>query len=294
MRFKNIQIILPFISYAFVALSSPIFNSDTLGIDEYIPNDKSINRKLLIVRNNIPEEEEKVLSPVENSDSDEEITLESDDELKEIDSDLESEVETDNGYDIDDKFSDEDYLSINWNRTPEEFGSIIDKELENIMMIIAQIENIPDEECSFESVIVPLEQKLNGPVFEKILPLVSMDGFHPDENIRNISGEIYSKFIFSQMTLFLNKNIYHKILMVKENIKNGLFDEPKAVEDKRLIDIYESSFRRSGVDVPDEYAEEYMNITSELNNIAAQFNKCLFTGIYICMIIKKMEIRMFY
>jgi len=154
MRFKNIQIILPFVSYAFVALSSPIFNSNKLDIDEYIPNDKPINQKLLMVRNKISEEEEEeTLSPVENSD--EEVTLESDEELKEIDSDPESEVETDNSNDIDDKFSDEDYLSINWNRTPEELGSIIDKEFENLMMVIAQIESIPDEECSFESVIVP-------------------------------------------------------------------------------------------------------------------------------------------
>jgi len=276
MRFKNIQIILPFVSYAFVALSSPIFNSNKLDIDEYIPNDKPINQKLLMVRNKISEEEEEeTLSPVENSD--EEVTLESDEELKEIDSDPESEVETDNSNDIDDKFSDEDYLSINWNRTPEELGSIIDKEFENLMMVIAQIESIPDEECSFESVIVPLEQKFFGPVFEKIVPYISMDGFHPDESIRNISADIYSKFMFSQMTLILNKNIYHKILMVKENIKNGLFDEPKEVKDKRLIDVYELNFRRNGIDVPDEHAEEYMGITSELGGIAAQFNKCLFT-----------------
>jgi len=320
MRFKNIQIILPFISYAFMVLSTPIYYNENLDIGEYFPNDKPTNKKLLAVRNVISEVEEEKVSYFENSDSDEEeIAIDSDNEVEEITSNSETEEEeiisnseteeeeiisnseteeeeiTSNSEieeeeisieleeptsndGSDDKFSDEDYLSINWNRTPEELKSIVNNEYENEEKIIAQIESIPDEECSFESVIVTLEQKVLGPMYQTIYPMIEMHNFHPDESIRKISGEINSNFTVNQVNFFLNKKIYHKVLMVKENIKNGLFDEPEITEDKRLIDIYESNFQRSGVDIPEEQTEEYFKIVSELSNLATQFYECLSTA----------------
>ncbi len=300
MRFKNIQIILPFVSYALKVFSSPIFYSEKFDIGENFPDDNLLEQNLLLIKNYISEKEKKLSSKEDNnikvkktsdldSDSDSEYELISD-EVKEIISDLESEVEkinteleestSDPEYN-DGKFSDIDYLSINWNRTPEEIKSIANKEFENEKKIIAEIENIPDEECSFESVIIPLEQKYFGSIYEKIIPIISMDHFHPDENIRKISGEIKSNFTSNQISFLLNKNIYHKILMVKENIKNGLFEEPEAKEDKRLIDIYELKFHRSGVDISDEQSKEYLNNVSKLQELASEFNECLSTSKYI-------------
>ncbi len=304
MRFKNIQIVLPLVSYALKVFSSPIFYSEKLDIGEYSPDDNLLEQNLLLIKNYISEKEQKLSSFEDNetkvkeiSDSDSDSKSESEleyelisGEVQEIISDRESEVEdvttelkestSDPEY-YDGKFSNVDYLSINWNRTPEELKNITNKELEYGKKIIADIENIPDEECSFESVINPLEQKFFGPIYEKIISIIYMDYFHPDENIRKISGEIKSNFTTDQMSFFLNKNIYHKVLMVKENIKNGLFEEPETKEDKRLIDIYESKFRRSGIDIPDEQAKEYLNNTSELSKLSSEFYECLSTSKYI-------------
>jgi len=272
MQFKSIQIILPLVIYALLALSSPIHYDDNLNIDEYIPNEKETNEKLLVVRNEISEEV-KILFSVEDSDKEEEIIIEGNDELMNNDSDSESEEESK----CNDKFSDVDYLSYNWNRTPEELKSIAEEEFEDKKKIIAQIENIPDEECSFESIIVPLEQKVIGPIYEKIDTINSLQYYHPDESIREMSSIINSNFTVYENSIYLNKNIYHKVLMIKENIKNGLFAEPEAVEDKRLIDVYELKFRERGIDIPDEKAEEYLNIVSEINLIVSKIIECAYT-----------------
>jgi len=268
MYIKIIQIIFAFIALALMALSSPI--SSNFDIDEYYSN-KSNEHKILMARN---EEQNSVLSDEEATETFQ--VNDCDSEILENDSDSEVEEVTENPENNDNYvYSNNEQLSYNWNRSPEEIVNMVNKHIVEMSQIVAQIENIPDEECSFEFVVVPIERKIFNPTMDLFLQ-TSLSSFHPSEEIRSVTGNNVTSIIGQfQMGFFLNKNIYHKFLMVGENIENGKFEGPKTAEDQRLIDYYEKTFRRNGVTLTDEQLEEYMNVFMQINYLSSQFSQCI-------------------
>jgi len=279
MYINNIQIIFAFIAFALMALSSPISNN--FDIDEYYLS-KSNERKILIARN---EKQDSVLSDEEETeifevnDCGKEILkddLDSDSEALEDDPDSEVDKVTETPEDIDNYvYSNTEQLSLNWTRSSEEILNMVNMHVEEMRQIMAQIENIPDEECSFESIVVPIERKIFGPTIDLYLQ-TSVDSFHPSEEIRTITSKNATSIIGNlQIEFFLNRNIYHKLLMVGENIENGKFEGPKTAEDQRLLDYYEKTFRRNGATLTDEQLGEYSLIFFEMDSLTKQFSQCI-------------------
>jgi len=101
---------------------------------------------------------------------------------------------------------------------------MVNKHIAEMNQIVSQIENIPDEECSFESVVVLIERKIFNSTMDLYLQ-TSLSSFHPSEEIRNITGNNVTSIIDQfQMGFFFNKNINQKFLKVGKNIKNDKFE----------------------------------------------------------------------
>jgi len=82
---------------------------------------------------------------------------------------------------------------------------MVNKHIAEMNQIVSQIENIPDEECSFESVVVLIERKIFNSTMDLYLQ-TSLSSFHPSEEIRNITGNNVTSIIDQfQMGFFLIK-----------------------------------------------------------------------------------------
>jgi len=265
MNIKNIHIIFTFIALALMVLSSPI----------------SYGGKKHVVKSKISDKTEDLtissFSLSENDSDEEPLNIDDDgndvQEITDSDLDIETEAVTE-VLDLDDtdKIS---HFSINWNRTPEELESIGKEIIQEIEKTIMQIEAVPDEECSFESIIVPLENILYGKIMNEILSIVMLSKFYPDETVRNVSNNFQTSVGLIQMDIFLNRNLYQKVLKVKENIAKGKFKAPTSDEDQKLLELYELKFKRNGVSLTDEKLEQYAKVYKEIEALISEYKQCL-------------------
>ncbi|OUM59648.1 hypothetical protein PIROE2DRAFT_54875 [Piromyces sp. E2] len=164
---------------------------------------------------------------------------------------------------------------LNWSYTPEELRKLTDKLIEDGKQFDKQIEEIPDDECSFETVIAPLGRKTEN---ESEVIEANIDFFQhvsPNKDLRDASAECSLKLQEFGIERSMNKKIYQKVAKVVENIKSGKFKAPENPEDQRLLEKMELDYRRSGLALPDDKLAELKELKKKLTNISIEFSRSI-------------------
>ncbi|ORY07566.1 zincin [Neocallimastix californiae] len=142
--------------------------------------------------------------------------------------------------------------------------------------IIDEIENIPDEKCSFDSVIVPIGRYIQDKINSIKLIIDFLKYVPTDNDIREVATEaLFEIEKFENDNYKNNKIIFHKISKVLENIKTGLFDEPEDHEDKALLNKIFKDFKKRGLGLSKEDSDELNNLKKRLSDLTNDFNQCL-------------------
>jgi len=165
--------------------------------------------------------------------------------------------------------------SLNWNYTPDELRKLTEKIIEEGKKIDKEIEEIPDEECSFETVIVPIGRKTENEVEVLGANIDFFQHISPDKDVRDASAECSLKLQEDSIERSMNKKIYQKVAKVVENIKNGKFKAPEDPEDKRLLEKIDLDYRRNGLALPDDKLAELKELKKKLTNISIEFSRCI-------------------
>jgi len=168
---------------------------------------------------------------------------------------------------------------LNWNYTPDELRKLTDKLIEDGKKFDKQIEEIPDDECSFETVIAPLGRKTENEVEVIEANIDFFQHVSPDKDLRDASAECSLKLQEFSIERSMNKKIYQKVAKVLENIENGKFKAPENPEDKRLLEKMDLDFRRNGLALPDDKLAELKELKKKLTNISIEFSRSIAEGI---------------
>jgi len=167
---------------------------------------------------------------------------------------------------------------LNWTYTAEDLKKLTEKIIEDGKKISKQIEEIPDDECSFESVIVPIGRKMENEVDAIESNIDFFQHISPNKDIRDASAECSLKLQEFGIELSMNKKVYQKVAKVIENIKNGKFKAPENPEDKRLLEKIDLDYRRDGLALPDNKLDELKELKKKLTNLSIEFSRCIGEG----------------
>jgi len=164
---------------------------------------------------------------------------------------------------------------LNWNYTPEELKKLTDKLIEDGKKIDKAIEDVPDDECSFETIIVPLGRKTENEIEVIESNIDFFQHVSPNKEVRDASAECSLKLQEYGIERSMNKKIYQKVAKVIENINNGKFKAPEDPEDKRLLEKIDLDYRRYGLALPDDKLAELKELKKKLTNISIEFSRCI-------------------
>jgi len=164
---------------------------------------------------------------------------------------------------------------LNWTYTAEDLKKLTEKIIEDGKKISKQIEEIPDDQCSFESVIVPIGRKMENEVEAIESNIDFFQHISPNKDIRDASAECSLKLQEFGIELSMNKKVYQKVAKVIENIKNGKFKAPENPEDKRLLEKIDLDYRRDGLALPDDKLDELKELKKKLTNLSIEFSRCI-------------------
>lgn len=304
MQLKNINIILAFTTLALKVLSSPINNNESsVSVENKIlgnisfSSEASLPKRRLIKRKNEETEEEEVEDVVSSDDETIEVVL-SDNEEKDINNnpedsefdeeitDVETEYVTEYiteaaTHDENTEFEGENYIA-RWDYTPEEILRLVEDIKNEETKIIKQIEQVPDDECSFETVIYPIGRKIENIMEAYRGNLNILEKVATDKNVRDTAYDAQVQLdTFEMENISGNKIIQQKILKVAENIANGKFKAPTHPED---IKFYQSMTEKTNSNDAEKQAEIF-KLEMRANQLAQDIMNCIDEGKYIKIII---------
>jgi len=164
---------------------------------------------------------------------------------------------------------------LRWDYTPDELRKLTEKLIEDGKLIDKKIEEVPDDECSFETVIVPIGRDTE----DEYEPLTNNIDFFQhistDKDVRDASAECSLKIQEFGIERTMNRKIYQKVSKVIENIKNGKFKAPENPEDQRLLEKIDLDYRRNGLALPDDKLNELKELKKKLTNISIEFSRSI-------------------
>jgi len=294
MQLKNINIILAFTTLALKVLSSPINNNESsVSVENKIlgnisfSSEASLPKRRLIKRKNEETEEEEVEDVVSSDDETIEVVL-SDNEEKDINNnpedsefdeeitDVETEYVTEYiteaaTHDENTEFEGENYIA-RWDYTPEEILRLVEDIKNEETKIIKQIEQVPDDECSFETVIYPIGRKIENIMEAYRGNLNILEKVATDKNVRDTAYDAQVQLdTFEMENISGNKIIQQKILKVAENIANGKFKAPTHPED---IKFYQSMTEKTNSNDAEKQAEIF-KLEMRANQLAQDIMNCI-------------------
>jgi len=242
MHSKSTKIILVFIILVLNVLSSPLYeNFDNLSIS--LDTIKTLNAD----ENSINNEINSSIDTSSKSESEEEVLLS---DIAEI---------------IDPEKKNTDIPSFNWAMTSEEINSMCNDINNTFTTSFEKLLLIPDEDCSFESIIAPFfymrNELSNTLTFLRFgLKLYGTNAASKND-INNCEILI--------MTLKNNSfnQMIPKFKKVFENINTGKFNNPEDPNDIKLLDIISSSLKK--------YNDKYNEYDIELKTIIDDFMFCV-------------------
>eukprot|EP00833_Pecoramyces_ruminatium_P000651 jgi/Orpsp1_1/1174683/evm.model.c7180000050955.1 len=169
-----------------------------------------------------------------------------------------------------------DQYPIKWSYTAEEISGITEKIIAEETRIIQQIEAVPDEECSFENVIEVLGRKIENELDAIKSSIEFLYSVSPYQEIRFASDDSYYTInSFESENIKSNKNLFHKVAMVVENINANKFPAPENPEDKRLLDQVYQEFLASGAALSDEDAQQLMELENNYQTLVSDIFNCI-------------------
>ncbi|OUM59647.1 hypothetical protein PIROE2DRAFT_14763 [Piromyces sp. E2] len=266
---KNLYIIF-LIIYATISLALPLQENENNSLvnTEISKKDSNLYRE-----NTYVSDDEETL--VENLDF-----SESDDEILDVTIEINGNNSTNNdtyvekptSIDIDVDFENFNFTSI-WSYTPEQLETLTDKIIAYKKQAVEEVINIPDEECSFESVVAPYIRKTENEI-SKVSGIISyIKNVSPSKDLRNASTKCSSKLNEFKIDNDNKKILYHKVEQVIKNIENGKFKAPEHFEDKKLLEQFYRSLGSSGLSQEDE--NKLSQLRKEMNNEIDEFIRCL-------------------
>ncbi|ORX64607.1 zincin [Anaeromyces robustus] len=166
---------------------------------------------------------------------------------------------------------------INWSLNADELRNITLQKIEEEKYIIEEIEQIPELECSFENVVVPLIDKVENEITFYSYYFYLLENVAVEKEIRQISAECYSEIEeFNYFNIWTNKNIFDKILAVKTNISNNIAKQLINDEDKRLLEQLINEFHIAGLDLSDADSEKLNELDMKIGNLEYAFTDCIY------------------
>lgn len=143
--------------------------------------------------------------------------------------------------------------------------------------IIAQIEKIIDEiieiphnQRTFANTVLPLAQFTLTPanVVGNMIGLLEV--VSPDEAIRTAAHEATIKLKEAQIELFNSKQLYNA---VKSYVEGNRANEQLTAEQDYCIQDFMDSWRRAGLELPDEQFSQVQSIKKELAQLTTEFDQ---------------------
>lgn len=167
---------------------------------------------------------------------------------------------------------------LNWSYTPSQLNELTEKLIADGKKVEKQIESIPDDQCSFETVIVPIGRLMEN---EDEIISSNIDFFQHvsmDKDLRDASAKGSLALQEYEIERSMNKKLYEKVAKVTENIKAGKCKAPETAEDKRLLEKLELDFRRDGLALPDDKLAELKELKKKLTNLGIDFSRNIAEG----------------
>ncbi|OUM64949.1 hypothetical protein PIROE2DRAFT_60314 [Piromyces sp. E2] len=172
-----------------------------------------------------------------------------------------------------------EHNTIDWSiYTVENVNNMTTEYMEHYNTVLKQIEEIPDDECSFENVIAVIGNELGNKNKSFELMIDILQYMFPDKDVRDAASNAFLVLSDFEIENYKgNTNLYHKIAMVNENIKNGKFKAPTEHEDIVLLERINAEFKSFSLEeepqvvftkdelegVPEEYFENYENTSKD-------------------------------
>eukprot|EP00833_Pecoramyces_ruminatium_P003857 jgi/Orpsp1_1/1177889/evm.model.c7180000063223.2 len=174
-------------------------------------------------------------------------------------------------------YSSEPHHVINWSPTTDELKNITLQKIEEEKEIIEQIENIPDTQCTFENVVVPLITKVENEMTFYDYSCYLLQNVAPEREIRRAAAECYSSIEeYSYNNVWMNEKIYKKILAVQNNINTYKAKSLRNAEDKRLLENLIKEFRMSGLGLSEVDSQKLAELDMKIGNLEYEYTDCIY------------------
>lgn len=156
-----------------------------------------------------------------------------------------------------------------WNHTADQILSITHQAIKSSKELLDRIGSTPTEQCSFESVVLPLAD--NDLITSAVDVLTFYQYVSPDEGLRNAAVEADKLIQQYDLEVGSRLDIYNVLLAAQKNSDvNSLDDESKRLIEKFLIDR-----TQNGLHLPQESRTKFNELKSKINNLAIDFQKNL-------------------
>ncbi|ORX48464.1 zincin [Piromyces finnis] len=250
MHFKNLKLIIAFSAFAVKVLSGPILQSEDVSTNVNEASNIVVSKAVHINSN----------SYYDNEDTDAE---ESDQSVDFTPDDIQDSEE----------IAKKDIENFNWSLTADDINNITNELLNNQELVINQILEIPDDECSFENVIFPLLRKLEDEIDRKQNIITFLQNVAVDGSVRDASTD--ASYTLEGASYLGNPAILQKISKVIANIDSGKVASPTHPEDIKVLEIFRKSISANN-NIDSATLERINGLQMEIMEKAYTLMDCLY------------------
>ncbi|OMJ09756.1 Neurolysin, mitochondrial, partial [Smittium culicis] len=162
----------------------------------------------------------------------------------------------------------------NFNISIEDINTKADELIAKGKAVHDQVASVSLDDISFDNVIVPLATYENESMVD-YSTVTFLQHVSTDKNIRDASMEAEKKLEEFHIESQMRRDVY-KVIKALFQSKEKWVD--RCSEDKRLLEKTERSYRRNGLDLPDEGLKKLMEIKKKMSELTIKFGRNISEG----------------
>ncbi|OMJ22604.1 Thimet oligopeptidase [Smittium culicis] len=162
----------------------------------------------------------------------------------------------------------------NFNISIEDINTKADELIAKGKAVHDQVASVSLDDISFDKVIVPLATYENESMVD-YSTVTFLQHVSTDKNIRDASMEAEKKLEEFHIESQMRRDVY-KVIKALFQSKEKWVD--RCSEDKRLLEKTERSYRRNGLDLPDEGLKKLMEIKKKMSELTIKFGRNISEG----------------
>ncbi|OMJ24533.1 Thimet oligopeptidase [Smittium culicis] len=162
----------------------------------------------------------------------------------------------------------------NFNISIEDINTKADELIAKGKAVHDQVASVPLDEISFDNVIVPLATYENESMVD-YSAVTFLQHVSTDKNIRDASMEAEKKLEDFHIESQMRRDVYKVIKALFQSKEKW---QDRCSEDKRLLEKTERSYRRNGLDLPDEGLKKLMEIKKKMSELTIKFGRNISEG----------------